>query len=173
MNSTITVNILRFIVLVLLQGLVLVNVGSGWVQFPYFNVFLYPIFIFLLPIRTPKPLVIFSGFVLGLTVDLFYLSPGVHAAAAVFTAFIRPAVLKYLQPGGGYKPSHSPTKASQGLAWYVKYSAILLLPHLLIYFFVEAFSFVYWDEILLKTLFSFVISMVFIIMHQLIIRPAE
>lgn len=173
MNSTITVNAIRFFVLLLLQGLVLRNVGSDWINFPYFNLILYPIFIFLLPLRTPKPLVIFLGFLLGISVDLFYHSYGVHASAAVFTAFIRPLALKYLEPRGGYNANHSPTKRRLGLNWYSRYAAFLLLPHLLFYFSIEAFSPVYYIDILLKTIVSFIVSIVFIIIHQLLFDPVE
>lgn len=173
MNSTITVNGIRFLVLMFLQGLVLQNIGSDWINFPYFNVILYPIFIFLLPLRTPKPLVIFLGFLLGFSIDLFYVSYGVHASAAVFTAFIRPLVLNYLEPRGGYNANHSPTKRRLGITWYSKYAAFLLLPHLLFYFSIEAFSPVFIIDILLKTLVSFTVSIVFVIIHQLLFDPVE
>ena len=173
MNSTITVNAIRFVVLVLLQGLVLRNIGANWVSFPYFNIILYPVFIFLLPLRTPKPLVIFLGFVLGLCVDLFYSSPGVHTSAAVFIAFIRPVVLNYIEPRGGYNNNHSPTKERMGMNWYIRYSGILLFIHLFFYFFVEAFTPMYIFNILAKTFVSFFASLTFIIMHQIIFNPVE
>ena len=173
MNSTITVNAIRFAVLVLLQGLVLRNIGATWVSFPYFNIILYPIFIFLLPLRTPKPLVISLGFVLGLCVDLFYSSPGVHTSAAVFTAFIRPVVLNYIEPRGGYNANHSPTKKRMGMNWYLRYSGILLFIHLFFYFSVEAFTPMFILSILIKTLVSFIVSMVFVAMHQILFNPTE
>ncbi len=173
MNSTISANSVRFFVLVFLQGLVLRNIGANWVDFPYFTVILYPIFIFLLPLRTPKPLVIFLGFLIGISVDLFYASYGVHASAAVFTAFIRPLALKYLEPRGGYNSNHSPTKKRLGITWYSKYAAFLLFPHLLFYFSVEAFSPVFFIDILLKTIVSFIVSIVIVIIHQLLFDPTE
>ena len=173
MNSTITVNAFRFGILVLLQGLVLQNIGYGWVNFPYFNIILYPIFIFLLPLRTPKPLVIFLGFLIGFVVDLFYATPGVHTSAAVFTAFVRPVVLNYFEPRGGYNANHSPTKQRLGLNWYVKYSLTLMAIHLFFYFFVEAFSPVYMVDILIKTIVGLAASMVFIRIHIVLFDPVE
>jgi hypothetical protein len=173
MNSTITVNAFRFVILVLLQGLVLQNIGNDWATFPYFNIFLYPIFIFLLPLRTPKPLVIFLAFILGLIVDLFYATPGVHTSASVFTAFVRPVVLNYFEPRAGYNANHSPTKKRLGLNWYIKYSLTLELIHLFFYFSVEAFSPVFIVNILIKTGVALIASMIFIIIHQILFDPAE
>jgi hypothetical protein len=173
MNSTITVNAFRFIVLVLLQGLILQNIGNDWVSFPYFNIILYPIFIFLLPLRTPKPLVIFLAFILGFLVDLFYATPGVHTSASVFTGFVRPVVLNYFEPRGGYNANHSPTKKRLGLNWYIKYSLTLELIHLFFYFFVEAFSPVFMVNILIKTFVALIASMIFIIIHQVLFDPEE
>lgn len=93
-------NIFRFIVLVLIQVLILNNIEfSG-----YINPFLYVLFILLLPFETPAWLLLVSGFALGLTVDLFMNTPGLHAAATVLTAFVRPFVLRILLPVTGMNP---------------------------------------------------------------------
>lgn len=173
MNSTIIANTIRFFFLVLLQGLVLRNIGSDWVSFPYFNILLYPVFVFLLPLRTPKPLVVFLGFLTGFLVDLFYDSPGVHASAATFTAFIRPVVLNYLEPRGGYNVNYSPTKKRMGLNWYMRYASALMIFHVFFYFFVEAFSPVYMGTILIKTVVGFFASMVFVLIYQILFDPLE
>ncbi|RMG84936.1 MAG: hypothetical protein D6714_06940 [Bacteroidetes bacterium] len=173
MNSTIIANTRRFFFLVLLQGLVLRNIGSDWVSFPYFSILLYPVFIFLLPLRTPKPLVVFLGFLTGFLVDLFYDSPGVHASAATFTAFIRPVVLNYLEPRGGYNVNYSPTKKRMGLNWYMRYAGALMIFHAFFYFFVEAFSPVYMGVILIKTVVGFLVSMIFVLIHQILFDPLE
>ena len=87
MNNTIVTNIIRFVSLVLLQGLVFKNIAVGWESFPYLHIIVFPLFILLLPLRTPKTLVIFLSFVAGFTVDYLYDTLGVHASAAVFTGF--------------------------------------------------------------------------------------
>ena len=173
MNSSITTNVIRFIGLVLLQALVFKNIDFGWKSFNYVNIIVYPVFIMLLPIRTPHPLLVFLGFVLGITVDIFYDSLGVHAGAAVFMAFIRPVVLKGMEPRGGYNVNHSPTKHNFGISWFLLYSSILFLGHLFFYFSMEAFTFVYIAQIILRTLMSFLFSMPFIIMYQYLLNPQD
>ncbi|MEM1319301.1 MAG: rod shape-determining protein MreD [Bacteroidota bacterium] len=173
MNSTVLANTLRFLGLVFLQVLVLKRFSLGWENFNYFNIFLYPLFIMLLPLRIPHSLLVGLGFVLGIGIDIFYDSPGVHASAGVFTAFIRPFVLSFMEPRGGYNVNHTPTKARFGLSWFLIYSSVLMFAHLFFYFSVEAFTFYYIGDIFLRTVSSFFISMIFIIMYQFIFDPRD
>ncbi|MEL6862782.1 MAG: hypothetical protein AAFP19_00115 [Bacteroidota bacterium] len=173
MNSTQLTNLWRFIGLTLLQVLILKRLSPGWEQFNYLQVFIYPLFILLLPIRTPHALLVFLGFLIGITHDIFYDSLGVHASAAVFTAYIRPFVLAILEPRGGYSVGQSPTKRHFGLSWFLLYSSILLFAHLFFYFSVEAFTFYYIGEILLRTISSFFLSMIFVIMYQYLLDPRD
>ncbi len=173
MNNIIVVNVLRFLGLVLLQGLVFKNIGVGWESFPYLHIIVFPLFILLLPLRTPKTLVIFLAFVIGLSVDFLYDTLGVHASAAVFTGFIRSFLLKIFEPRGGYNMAHSPTIARMGLSWFVRYVSILMFAHVFFYCSVEAFTFVYIVDILIKTIVSFLASMVFIMIFQLLFNPLD
>ena len=173
MNNIVVVNVLRFVGLVLLQGLVFKNIGVGWESFPYLHIIVFPLFILLLPLRTPKTLVIFLSFVIGISVDFLYDTLGVHASAAVFTGFARSLVLKMFEPRGAYNMSYSPTIARMGLGWFVQYVAILMFAHVFFYFSVEAFTFVYIVDILIKTIVSFLASMVFIMIFQLLFNPLD
>ena len=94
-------NIGRFIFLVLFQVLVLDNIQLGG----YLNPFMYVLFILLMPFETPGWVLLFSAFLLGGSIDLFEHTPGMHASAAVFMAFLRPAVLKLIAPREGYEPN--------------------------------------------------------------------
>src|ERR1700739_3319163 len=85
MISDVLKNIGRFIILVLLQVLIVKNINLG----RYFIFFPYVLFILLLPFNTPKPLVLFASFVLGLCIDAFYNTQGMHASACVLMAFAR------------------------------------------------------------------------------------
>ncbi len=173
MNSQIVANIVRFIVLVPLQGLVLRYIGADWEEFPYLHILLYPVFIMLLPLRTPQVLVMVIAFVAGLAVDAFYSTPGMHASAAVFMGFARTPVLRMLEPRSGYNVNHSPTAARLGLQWFLRYCAIMLGLYIFFYFSVEAFSFVYLADIFLKTIVSFIVSMIFVLIFQIIFNPVE
>src|SRR5210317_1030582 len=91
MNNALSINIVRFIALVLIQALVLNHINF----LSYINPYVYILFIILFPIKNNRLLFIFIAFLLGLTVDLFSDSGGIHAAACVTIAYIRPVVLKF------------------------------------------------------------------------------
>jgi len=126
-----------------------------------------------LPQRTPAPLVIFLGFLTGLSVDFFYNSLGVHAAALTLSAFVRPLILKQLEPRGGYNNNYSPTAHRYGKAWFGWYAGIFMFIHCFTYFFVEAFTPYYIVDIWLKTIFSFVLSYFLIFLIQSLFNPVE
>src|SRR5690554_2947243 len=94
----------QFILLVLLQVLILNNIHfSGFV-----NPYLYIIFILWLPFDIPKPLLLITAFFLGLVIDIFGSTLGMHASACVFMAFCRPFVLQLISPRDGYDVNQNP-----------------------------------------------------------------
>lgn len=174
MNSnTVILNGIRLLLLWLLQVFILKSIALGWRGSVYIYVVLYPLFIMLLPLRTPRALSLFLAFVLGLAVDVFYDSPGLHASASVFTAYMRPYVLYWIKPREGYNVNHSPTKARFGFSWFWRYAAIMLAFHLLCYFSMMDFSIAYLSSIALKTVFSFIASFAFILMVMFIFNPVD
>lgn len=171
MSSLTVRNIIRTILFILVQVLVFKQVALGGADFNYFHIIIYPLAILLLPIDTPKPLVLLIAFAVGLLVDVFYDSIGLHAAALVFMAYLRPVVLRALQPDTGYKKNAFPVASVFGLLWYLQYSGFLLFVFLLVYFSFEAFTPVYIGSILLKTFLSFLVSFALVILHQIIVNP--
>lgn len=171
MNKIIWTNVWRFFLLLFIQTLILRRVTFDWNNFGFVHILIYPLFIMMLPIKTPRALVLFLAFLLGIGVDMFYDSLGVHASALVFTAYMRNIIMKILEPYGGYNVEDSPTIKNFGVSWFFTYSSILLFLHVFFYFCVEAFSFVYIFEIMMNTIFSFSISILIIFITQLILRP--
>lgn len=171
MSREVVISIIRFFLIALFQVLVLKRINFGWENFNYISILIYPLFLILLPLRISRPLLLLIGFVLGLTIDVFYDSLGVHAAASVFTAFIRPILLKFMEPRGGYPVNASPTKHNFGANWFLLYSGILLFAHLLFYFSIEVFTFIYFFEIWLKTIFSFIFSFTLMILLVFLFNP--
>src|ERR1043166_5543145 len=107
MADTIIRNILRFILLVLFQVLVIKNIELG----RFINPFVYVLFIIVLPFETPKWMLLLIPFLTGITIDMFYDTSGMHAAACVFMAYIRPGVLKLFSPRDGYEFGIQPTRS--------------------------------------------------------------
>lgn len=163
-------NISRFIFLFLLQVLVFKRLQIEIGDLDYFKVMIYPLFIILCPLNMPRPLLLISAFGMGLMVDGFYNSPGVHAAALVATAYVRGLVLNIFEPYEGYNNDDSPTFKTMGLSWFFPYASVMMGIHLFLYFSIEAFTFYYIFNIVLNTVFSLIVSILVILLHQLIFR---
>jgi len=165
-------NILRFILLILLQVLVLNNIHFGG----YINPYLYVLFILLLPFETPGWLLLICSFFLGIIIDIFpsgmsasnYLI-GLHASASVLMAFLRPFVLRILAPKDGYETGTKPTMGDFGFIWFFKYSLFLILPHHFLLFFLEELSFSNLFIIIPRLIFSLLFTLLLLIISQFLI----
>jgi hypothetical protein len=155
-------NIVRFFVVILLQVLVLDNVMLGGYLNPYF----YIIFILLMPFETPRWLLLVGGFLLGISVDLFSNTLGMHTAASVFMAFMRPWVLGILAPRDGYDSDSYPRIHYFGLTWFASYAVVLTFLHHLLLFYIEVFHFQDFFSTFLRTILSTILTVSTIILSQ-------
>ena len=148
-----------FILLILFQGLLLNNIEFGGYVVP----FLYVVFILSLPFEMPNWMVLVLAFVLGIAIDSFSSTLGMHTSAAVFMAFCRYYLLKILEPRGGYEFNSKPNVQDMGVTWYVFYAVILILLHHLFLFYVESFKltqfFYTFGRALSSSLFTLVLVM--------------
>lgn len=170
MNKNWQKNIIRGIFVLFIQLALLKRIDITFGDFNYIHFTVYPLIILLLPYKTSRTLVIAIAFLIGLFVDLFYDSWGVHAFASTLTAYLRIYILNLISPTEGYTKD-SLTSYVYGLPWFLTYLSIFLLIHLFTLYSIEAFSFVYLKEILLRTLFSFIASLFLITIGQLIFNP--
>jgi rod shape-determining protein MreD len=155
-------NIIRFVVLVLIQVLLINNIQISGYIVPYF----YILFILLMPFETPKWLLLFSAFILGLTMDLFVQTPGMHAAACVFMAFVRPYILGMSAPRDGYEAGTYPRLFYYGFQWFLRYTVILVLIHHFTLFYIEVFRFSEFFSTFLRVLLSSLFSVILIMLSQ-------
>ncbi|HZW62504.1 MAG TPA: rod shape-determining protein MreD [Flavobacteriaceae bacterium] len=148
MNSSIGMHITRFILLVLLQVLILNHINF----LNYINPYAYLLFILLYPISNNRQLFIFISFLLGLTIDLFSDSGGIHAAASVTAAYTRPLFLKF---AFGTSYEHQTVKISTSdFGQRLTYFTLVVVLHHLVLFSLEVFSSSHIILTLKKTLFS-------------------
>jgi hypothetical protein len=154
--------IIWFVVLVLIQVFLLSNIHIGF----YINPFVYVLFILLLPFETPGWALLVLGMFLGLSVDFFYQTPGIHASATVFMSFLRPFVLKSISPRDGYEPGTLPRVEYYGFFWFMKYAAILILIHHVFLFYLEIFRFSDFFHTLLRVFLSWIFSVAFVVSSQ-------
>lgn len=155
-------NIIRLIVVVLFQVLVMDNVMLNAYMVPY----IYVLFILLMPFETPRWIVLLMGFVLGFSIDLYEHTLGVHTAATVLIAFIRPYLLDMLAPRDGYDPDTFPRIYYYGFTWFLKYTLILVFIHHMSLFYLEVFHLQDFLSTLLRVVLSTILSASTIVLSQ-------
>ena len=167
MSSNILKYLLHFIALVLLQVLILSKITLHGYISPY----MYPAFLLLLPFNTPRAMLILIGFVLGVSVDLFENTLGIHAAVGVLFGFLRPYVIAFITPPGGYEQDDEPTIRSLSFGWYIRYIGSQIIIHHLIFFALLFMNFADLGFMLLKVLLSSLVSLFLIILYQYLFFP--
>lgn len=88
--NKVTRNILTALLLIIAQTIIFNNINL----FGYLNPFIYIIFIIYYPIKNDRIFFIFISFIIGLLIDVFSDTLGLHAAASVTIAYLRPFILK-------------------------------------------------------------------------------
>ncbi|CDF78129.1 rod shape-determining protein MreD [Formosa agariphila KMM 3901] len=162
MNSNVISQIFKFITLVLLQVIILNHINF----LGFINPYIYIIFIVLYPIKNDRIVFLLLSFLLGISVDIFSDSGGIHAAACVTIAYLRPLALKW---SFGTVYEHQTIKFNNvEFGSKLMYISILTVIHHLILFLLEVFNF---SEILLtlqKTLFSSIFTILLCIIVTII-----
>ena len=117
----------------------------------------------------PNGLLLFVGFGYGLLVDVFFDSPGLHAAACTLLAYLRPQVISFITPSGGYD-EHTPISIHiLGPRWIISYALLLIGAHHFLLFFLEVYTFQNFFTTLLRVVFSTVLTgLVFLITQYLL-----
>jgi len=145
-------------VLVLAQVLALNNI-----QFlGFINPYIYILFILLLPVRLPRGILLLLAFGLGLTIDAFSNTMGMHAFATVLVAFFRNGVIKlFTSIEEGNNPT--PSFYTFGVGAYVKYVVVMVLLHHSALFILESFSFNHLWIVTFKILLSSLVTILLIL----------
>ena len=165
----ILIQILRFglyagVHVLLISRLVLFDLG--WC-------FLYLGFLLFLPLATPIVVQLLLAFAMGLTMDIFYDTGGLHAAAAVLLGFMRPWVLRLLTPRDGYDSGDAVNVHQMGWQWFGVYLTLLVLLHHAAFFLLELGSFLYFGITLGKILVSALFSGLALLIIQLLFYPVR
>lgn len=155
---------IMFSVLVLLQVLIF-----NQIQFSgYVNPYVYILFVMSLPLSTPRYVLLLSAFLAGLTIDVFSDSLGIHAAATVFIAYIRPVVIRVISVREEDRNDYPGLKQNK-FSWFLYYTSVMVLSHHFILFYLEYFTFSHFFSTLLRVLLSSVFSIFVIVLSQFLI----
>lgn len=145
--------IISFLLLVVVQVLLLNNLHLFGVQ-----AYLYVMFIITFPISVSSKILMPISFLLGLCVDVFSGTYGVHAAATTFAAFVRPSLLRLIVPVNDATQIESLSLSKQKLN-FVGFAVVMVLLHHFALLMLEAFSFKHIGVVAVKTLLSSVYTL--------------
>ena len=154
MNSTLLYNILRFILLLAAQIIIFNNIDF----LGYINPFPYILFIMLYPVNGNRSGLLFASFILGLIMDMFSNSGGVHTAACLLLAYFRPYIFKF---SFGLSYEYQTVRIIDVLT-PERFSFILVtvVIHHFALFFLEVFQLNFLWDILIRTIFSTIFTII-------------
>ena len=164
MSRIIIINIIRFLLLVFLQVFLLKNITLYNLSTPY----LYILFILLLPFETPNIILFALAFLLGLSIDAFYDTPGLHAASCVLLALVRVLFISITVQKDGFDNEPEPTLSIMGFRWFFTYALILTLFHHFFLFNLEVFRISEIEYTLSRFLFSSIFTVFLILISGLL-----
>jgi hypothetical protein len=167
MNSALLTNIARFILLLMLQ----IAIFNKMDFLGYINPYPYILFILLYPVNGNQYGLLFTSFSLGIVMDMFCNSGGVHATAAISLAALRPTFFKF---SFGVSYEYQTIKINDKLTpERFSFIAISVVSHHFILFLLEAFRLSFVLQVLLRTVFSTVFTILICILLIYLFKPTR
>lgn len=164
-------NILRLILFLLVQVFVLNKI-------PFLHQFVVPylyfLFVLWLPFSLSRMGLLIVGFLTGLLLDYFMWQPGLHAAACVLIAYIRPFLITLLIPKDTDEFNYrEPSPRAMGWAPYSVYALVLTFVHHSYMILLQWLQFGTFLEFVIKVLATTAISMLLIFTVELLFPRKE
>ncbi|RYY57588.1 MAG: rod shape-determining protein MreD [Chitinophagaceae bacterium] len=159
-------NILRFAVFILVQVYVLDEIPP---LHRYIIPYIYYLFILWLPFSVSRFGLLVIGFLTGLALDYFTNTPGLHAAACLLIAYVRPFLINILTPKDPSEFNYrEPSPKAMGWTPYLVYVLVLTIFHHLYLTFLEYLDFGSFIDFVVKVLSTTAISMLLVIVTELL-----
>ncbi|MFD2891936.1 rod shape-determining protein MreD [Flavobacterium chuncheonense] len=165
--STVLLNTLRFVILLFLQIIIFNNIDL----FGYVNPYPYVLFILLFPVNGNKYTLLVTSFLLGLLLDVFCNSGGIHTASSIILATLRPNFFKF---SFGLSYEYQTVKIADRISTErISFLLLSIFTHHLVLFSLEYFRinlfFTIISRVLITTVFTFAISVLIIYL----IKPSK
>ncbi len=154
---------LWFLLYMIVQILILRNI----VLFNYSLCFVYVAGVLLLPAEVGRTSLLMLGFFSGLFVDVFYNTLGMHAAATLLVAYLRPFWIQLQLETKGSTDRVDISLSELGMGGYLSYLFPLVLIHHGMLFFIEMSHFGMLGYTLLRIVASALFTTFLIVVIQL------
>lgn len=129
------INVIRFVLLVLVQVLVFNRLNF----FGFINPMVYILFLYWFPIKQNRAVFIGLSFILGLCIDFFSDTMAINAAATITIAYLRPTIMRFV-----FGVNYEFQSFKLGNATHIQqftFLALLIIVHHFVFFTLEIFSF--------------------------------
>ena len=153
----------RYVLVMVLQVLLFNQLQLWGVCHPY----IYVLCLLMMPITLPHSMDMLIGAVVGLIMDIFCNSMGIHMAACILLMFIRPYLLGVIINDKDRLNEQISLRAV-GMEAFAKYVVILVLMHHMTVFLLAAWSWTHIVFVLLETLVSGIITISLIIGYNML-----
>lgn len=164
MNNSL-LNSIRFIVFLSLQVLIFNNINL----FGYINPYPYILFIILYPVNSNKSVLLLGSFFLGLLLDIFCDSGGVHTTASIVLAFLRPTLFRF---SFGISYEYQTVKIADKMSpERITLLLLAIVIHHFILFYLEYFRLGLLFTILSRTIVSALFTFTICILIVYLIKP--
>jgi rod shape-determining protein MreD len=161
-------NTIRFFFILFFQVFILNKVPplhQFVVPYIYFLVILW------LPFKTQRWATLLVGFLIGFAVDMFYKTPGLHSAASVLVAYLRPFVINLLIPNEATEwGNEEPNRLSMGAIPFTTYVIVLTVSHNFYLIFLEWMQFGSFFYFLGKLIATSLVSLLLILISELLVN---
>ncbi len=154
------INIIRFVLLVLVQVLVFNKLNF----LGFINPMVYILFLYWYPVKQHRASFIGLSFLLGLSVDFFSDTMAINAAATITIAYLRPTIMHFVF-GINYEFQNFKIQNTTQVQQFA-FLALLILVHHLVFFALEIFSFANFLLILKKAFSTSLATLVLCILFS-------
>lgn len=165
LNYRLLINIITIFVLVILQVFIFNKLVFNHVAIPY----VYIIFILLYPPHRNRYMFLVLCFLLGWGIDIFENTGGINAFACITIGFLSKHIIRMVSGTRFFEIEDFSFKDFSAGQWFFYITVMVLIHHFLLFFF-ESFSFANIQQVLLRTLYSSVFTLIFIFFYLILFR---
>ncbi len=159
-------NIARFAFFILVQVYLLNKIPH---LHRFITPYIYYLFLLWLPFSVSRQWLLVIGFLTGLTLDYFTMTPGLHAAACTLIAYVRPFLIGILTPRDTSEFNYrEPSPLAMQWTPYAVYVLVLTLLHHGYMVFLEWLSFGSFLDFIIKVVATTGISVLMIFAMELL-----
>lgn len=165
MNSTVIVNIFRFLLLILAQVLIFNNLNF----MGFINPMVYVIFFYWYPIKANRALFLVIAFLLGFVIDIFSDTLALNTLASLTVAYARPVLMRFCF-GVNYEFQNFSFKNTTNIQRVTLLGLMILIHHLIFYSF-EILSIAHILLILKKVFATGIVTLVLCTLFSSLFSP--